>query len=189
MFKVNNRNTSLRCEICSKLTIKIPERRQWRRSGIFIVNFEHIPHLVLVFPLLTLSKWMPAGPLLTWNYAVLPNSHDNCIMVSLVTFRLVWTELVPPSLSAAQIWWEQFMLTWAYVFSRSCYLTITAQSASFKLVRTLPVFVTDLAAKISWRQLLLKDIAFHPSDHAVITSSVASKLVKTYFVFSANPTL
>ena len=56
MFKVNNRNTSASCEICSKLTIKIPERRYWRRSGIFIVNFEHISHLVLVFLLLTLSR-------------------------------------------------------------------------------------------------------------------------------------
>ena len=41
MFKVNNRNTRTLCEIRSKLTIQIPERRQWRRSGIFIVNFEH----------------------------------------------------------------------------------------------------------------------------------------------------
>ena len=24
------------CEICSKLTIKTPERRQWRRSGVFV---------------------------------------------------------------------------------------------------------------------------------------------------------
>ena len=39
--------------MCLKLTIKIPERRQWRRSGIFIINFEHVPHLVLVFFLLT----------------------------------------------------------------------------------------------------------------------------------------
>ena len=31
------------------------------RSGIFIVNFEHISHLVLVFLLLTLSRQMPAG--------------------------------------------------------------------------------------------------------------------------------
>ena len=34
----------------------IPSRHllaQWRRSGIFIVNFEHISHLVLVFLLLT----------------------------------------------------------------------------------------------------------------------------------------
>ena len=27
MFKVSNRNTRTRCEICSKLTIKTPERR------------------------------------------------------------------------------------------------------------------------------------------------------------------
>ena len=55
LLKVNKRNTRRRCEICSKLTIKIPERRQWCCSGIFIVNFEHISHL-LVFLLLTLSR-------------------------------------------------------------------------------------------------------------------------------------
>ena len=27
MFEINNRNTRTRCEICSKLTIKTPERR------------------------------------------------------------------------------------------------------------------------------------------------------------------
>ena len=27
----------------------------WRRSGVFIVNFKHISHLVLVFLLLTLN--------------------------------------------------------------------------------------------------------------------------------------
>ena len=35
-----------------KLTIKTPERRQWRRSGVFIVNFEHTSHLFLVLLLL-----------------------------------------------------------------------------------------------------------------------------------------
>ena len=34
---------------------------QWRRSGVFIVNFEHILHFVLVFLLLTLSMQMSAG--------------------------------------------------------------------------------------------------------------------------------
>ena len=33
------------CEICSKLTIKTPKRRHWRRFGVFTVNFEHISHL------------------------------------------------------------------------------------------------------------------------------------------------
>ena len=45
MFKVNSRNTETRCEICQKLTIKTPESR----SVVFIVNFEHGSHLVLVF--------------------------------------------------------------------------------------------------------------------------------------------
>ena len=52
MFKVN------RTRICSKLTIKIPERRYWPRSGVFTVKFEHVSHLVLVFLLLTLNRQM-----------------------------------------------------------------------------------------------------------------------------------
>ena len=42
LFKVNNRNTSTRCEIYSNLIIKTPGRRHWRRSDVFIVDFEHI---------------------------------------------------------------------------------------------------------------------------------------------------
>ena len=61
MFKVNNKNTRTRCEISLKLTINTQERRQWRRSGVFIVYFKHISHLVLVFLLLTLIKKRPAG--------------------------------------------------------------------------------------------------------------------------------
>ena len=55
LLKVNNENTKARCEICSKLIIKTPKRRQLRRFGVFIVNFEHISHVVLVFLLLTLN--------------------------------------------------------------------------------------------------------------------------------------
>ena len=53
-YNRNNRNNRTRCEICPKLTIKIPERRQWRRSSVFIVNLGYISHLVLVFLLLIL---------------------------------------------------------------------------------------------------------------------------------------
>ena len=49
MLRINNRNTKTSCETCSKLTIKTPEWSQWRRWGAFIVNFELIPQLVLVF--------------------------------------------------------------------------------------------------------------------------------------------
>ena len=61
LFKVSNRNTRISCEVCSKLTIKTPERLHWGRSGVFIVNFEHISHLFQVFLLLILDKEMLAG--------------------------------------------------------------------------------------------------------------------------------
>ena len=54
LLKVNNRNTRTKCEVCSKLKIKTPERRQWHRSVVFVVNFEHISH-VLAFLLLNSS--------------------------------------------------------------------------------------------------------------------------------------
>ena len=44
MFKVNNRNTRARC---------FPG--VFQGSDVFIVNFEHISHIVLVFSLLTLN--------------------------------------------------------------------------------------------------------------------------------------
>ena len=39
LFKVNNKNTRKRCEICTKLRTKIPERLQGHCSGALIVNF------------------------------------------------------------------------------------------------------------------------------------------------------
>ena len=50
MFKVNNKDTRT-----------IPFCAVWRRSGVFIVNFEHILRLVLVFLLLTLRRQMLIG--------------------------------------------------------------------------------------------------------------------------------
>ena len=42
MFKVNNKDIR-------------------KTPGIFVVNFEHISYIVLVFLLITLSRQMPAG--------------------------------------------------------------------------------------------------------------------------------
>ena len=39
-----------------KLTIKTPEQRQGLRSGVFVVNFDLILHLFLLFLLLTLGS-------------------------------------------------------------------------------------------------------------------------------------
>ena len=35
---------------------KVNNKCQWRRSGVFIVNYEHISRLVVVLLLLTLSR-------------------------------------------------------------------------------------------------------------------------------------
>ena len=53
MFKVNNKNA--KCEIYSKLTMKTLERRLGF-IGVFIINFEYISYLSLVFLLLILSS-------------------------------------------------------------------------------------------------------------------------------------
>ena len=55
------------CEICSKLTIKIPKQR-----GVFIVNFEHISHLVLIFLKLMML------------------THKNIIDVVVVSLLFTW---------------------------------------------------------------------------------------------------
>ena len=61
LFKSNNRNSRKRCEVYSKLTIKTTERPYWCHSGVFIVNFEHISHLFLVFLFLTFSRKIFGG--------------------------------------------------------------------------------------------------------------------------------
>ena len=67
LLKVNNKNTETRCKLCSKLTIRTPERHNWCHSGVFIVNFKHISHIVLVFQFLInityniIASWAPAS--------------------------------------------------------------------------------------------------------------------------------
>ena len=62
LFKVNNGKTRTISETYSELTIKAPERYQWCRSGVFIVNIvtltcNKLPPLVRVdWPLLALNK-------------------------------------------------------------------------------------------------------------------------------------
>ena len=56
LLKVDYRNTWKRCEIWSELIIKPPELLHWRRSRAFIVYFEHILHLFVVFLLLNVKE-------------------------------------------------------------------------------------------------------------------------------------
>ena len=78
LSEINHVNNKSICNICSKLTIKTPEWRHWRRSGIFIVISQNVSHMVLVFPLLTLNKYMLTGLMLHLLY---------CFQFELFTFR------------------------------------------------------------------------------------------------------
>ena len=54
LLKDNDGNTRTMGQICSKLTIKTPDV-----VLVFIVNFEQVSHIVLVFPWLTLNIQSP----------------------------------------------------------------------------------------------------------------------------------
>ena len=47
MFTLDNRNTITRCVICSKLTIKTPERRQWLLPTNCLSEFDFLVGLAL----------------------------------------------------------------------------------------------------------------------------------------------
>ena len=75
MLKVNNGATAAMREICSTLTKNTPELHQWGRCASFIVNFEQMPHIVLLFRLLTLNKLMLAG--WTWFISILITEQNS----------------------------------------------------------------------------------------------------------------
>ena len=75
LVKFNNGNTRVNCETCSKLPIKAPERRQGCRSGVFIVNSEHILHR-LHSSLWTSKYWLGYHIHCVWG---LSNKHWNKI--------------------------------------------------------------------------------------------------------------
>ena len=55
-FKVNNKKKRL---ICMCLNVKI--NTAWRHSFAFIVDFDQSEHINIVFPLLTLNKYLSVG--------------------------------------------------------------------------------------------------------------------------------
>ena len=58
VLKVIHSNTGTRCKIWSKLTIKTPEQRHWRRSGVLTVNFDHISQLAIVISHHLIASWL-----------------------------------------------------------------------------------------------------------------------------------
>ena len=64
---VGDGGTGAVCGVCSGLAVKTPERRHWRRPGVFIVDFGRGWRIVLVFLLWTLGRLMPAVGITNFN--------------------------------------------------------------------------------------------------------------------------
>ena len=101
--KLKNKNSRTRYEIGMKLTIKTPERRQWCRSGLFIVNFEQVSYLTLMFLFLTLSTDMLAGVKGILHHPVSSFSHLRAFSWSLChgwinNIARIWPICLAPSL-------------------------------------------------------------------------------------------
>ena len=62
LFKVNNGNPKMMCEVNSKVTTKTSEQRRWACYGVLIVNVEQTSLILLVFPLLTKAKMQVHKP-------------------------------------------------------------------------------------------------------------------------------
>ena len=74
--------------------MKTPEQHKWYYSGAFIVNFEQISHLFLVFLLFTLNKYMFAA-----NY-VLFSKNFICI-------EKVEEDRLKNNLTELENWWKR----------------------------------------------------------------------------------
>ena len=102
LFNINNGNTWMTCEICSNLAIKTQERHHWHRSDAFNVNLEHISHMILEVPLLTLNKEMPTGNALKLVSAIffqilICSSNDNPLktMKNVFLLNLIFFSSIP----------------------------------------------------------------------------------------------
>ena len=111
MFKANN---------------KKPGRRYWCRSGVVIINFEHVSHLFLVFLLLTLNKHM------------LAEIMQHVILITLLTFSIfrktsmtsLWCFYLTPFFSVFNVNFEQVNASRVRVTSKDFKKVLLSQNLS-----------------------------------------------------------
>ena len=127
MLKVSNRITRKRYKICSKLTIKTPERRQWHSNSVFIANNFVVNNLFLEILLWTLSMYLFAGKELFLNTESCISNCENkdfhrsvfsriktesliVIMMIIINWvsKIFWLEmyLEPCEISMIKLFWE-----------------------------------------------------------------------------------
>ena len=106
LFKVNNRNTSIRCGKCSQLTIKT----SGHRSGVFVANFEHISNLFLCF-----YCWI-------WT-----QQHNGASLYLKLSRNICWQKLAILSLSVMKVNFSVNLRNVFEIFDSIAFKNITHQ--------------------------------------------------------------
>ena len=135
MFKVNNRNTRTRYEICSKLTIKTPERHHWiyfrTCSNVSIIIFDQVNAVCLSSDLVkkgnrfrqkiwTMLKNYGITKLMSWICSILTvKTLESSFGDLRMYLLLLWTHLFHHSNTCVVEFYELFLCwVWLSYFSK-----------------------------------------------------------------------
>ena len=77
LFKSNNRNTETRCEICSKLRIKTPERRQWRQNVVYKKEYRFCSVFHFSLKIYDVTAWFTTLLIILIRFITLKNNWMN----------------------------------------------------------------------------------------------------------------
>ena len=107
-------------EICSKL-IKSSEWLHEHCSGAFIVNFEQILHIVLLFPLVALSKFN-ANWVITAQKKVKSSLNISLVFMRKSAFRRyqLFSDKILYDLDFLRPWYSQFIGLMFHCWLRTC---------------------------------------------------------------------
>ena len=92
LLKVYNRNTKTRCEICSNLTVKTPERRQNDVIGVVLVSFL----LTLnIFQTLSSVSIVDFEHVIFWVYRHTQSLHGDEKLTQEILFERLFIDALP----------------------------------------------------------------------------------------------
>ena len=122
MSKVNNRNTRIRSETCSKLPVKMSGRPH---SVEFIVKLEHIPHLILVY-IINFEQVNVRLKTVSWHSIYTREEWDHPFTVVSVKF-----EHMAPCSSVSTVDFEHIFIFWVWSFNISIVFRLRWIQVSF----------------------------------------------------------
>ena len=130
-------------ERCSKLAMKIPKRHHCCCSVVFIVDFEQISHIVLMFLLLNLNKYLSPWlslPTIGRKFRYLDTGAKYLRILKFLTYCSAFSEKNLPLANNHLLWMKQRLTritTYIFQDSRHIYLlncvTLSFVSDFYKL--------------------------------------------------------